>query len=215
MTKLLIKEIKLSYLPIVWFMPLLSCLLLIPQYPYCVGVSYCLLNLFINFNYAGSNGDLEYTASLPIPRRDIVKAKVASGAFMELCQMAVAVVCGLLSSFVLWGPNPVGLDANAAYFGLMFLGIALFNIVFFPSYFGRGCRTGVSMLAATAVYAVFICAEEALIATIPSLNAIFDGFDPTYLWARIIVLTAGVVGYAASLVGGYFLAVKKFLKVSL
>ena len=215
MIKLLKKEIKLSYLPIVWFFPCLSCLLLIPNYPYCVGVSYGLLSLFINFNYASENRDLEYTAGLPIPRRDIVKAKIISGAFIEVMQIAVGVICGLIASFVLWGENAAGIDANAAYFGFVFLGFALFNIIFFPTYFGRGCKTGLSMIIATVAYAAFVIVTESIVGFVPSVHKALDGFDGNFIGVRIAVLIVGIVLYAASVVGSYFVSVGKFEKVSL
>ncbi|MGN1042680.1 MAG: ABC-2 transporter permease [Christensenellales bacterium] len=215
MFNLLKKEIRLTYLPIVWFFPLLSCMLLIPQYPYCVGVSYCILSIFITFNCASENRDLEYTASLPVPRRDVAKAKVMSAVFIELMQLAVAVVCGCVSSFVLYGENIVGLDANFAFYGLILIGLGIFNSIFFPMYFARGCRTGLSILTATICYALYIVVEETIVGIIPVLHGALDGFSREYLWCRIVVFIVGAIVYAASVCGAYFVSVKKFEKVSL
>jgi len=215
MFKLLKKEIALGYMPIVWFFPLLSALILLPNYPYCVAVSYCVLNIFITFNYAGENRDTEYSASLPVPRRDIVKAKVLSGFFLELMQISVAVICGLISAFVLSVENFVGLDANFTFFGLFLLNLAVLNFTFFPLYFARGCKTGLAILTSVLIYVIMVVIEELLIGIVPVLHEIFDGFSPEYIGARAAVFCVGLIGYIASAFGSYFISVEKFKKVSL
>lgn len=215
MIKLLKKEISLTYLPIVWFFPLLSALLIIPHYPYCVGVSYAILSIFISFSYASENRDSEYTMALPIKRVDVVKGKIASGVFLQLLQIATAVVFGCIASFALWGENVVGLDANFTFYGFIFLGYAIFNIIFFPMYFGRGCRVGSPVIVAALAYLLFVGLEEVIVGVVPAVHNALDGFSSEYVGVRVAVLCFGIVSYIGSILGSYYISVKKFERVSM
>lgn len=215
MIKLLKKEISLTYLPVVWFFPFLGALLLIPHYPYCVGVSYAILSIFISFSNAAENRDGEYTLALPIKRVDIVKGKMASGVFLQLLQIIIALIAGCIASFVLWGENTVGLDANFTFYGFVFLGYAIFNIIFFPMYFGRGCRVGWAVVIGVIAYLIFVALEEIIVGVVPAVHKVLDGFSSEYIGARIAVLCFGIVAYIGSIFGSYYLSVKKFERVSM
>lgn len=215
MLKLFVKEVRLGYMPFVWFFPLLSAMILIPSYPACVGVSYSLLSLFITCNYARENRDLEYTASLPVPRNQTVEAKCLSAAFLQLLQLLAAVPFACVALFVLYpGGNIVGMDANAAFFGFILLDLAVFNMVFLPLYFKSGCRTGIPMIMGVLAYAVCVVSSEILVASVPALKYALDtpGTSPL---PRLLVLAAGVIIYFGGLLLSCRIGVKKFERVSL
>lgn len=75
--------------------------------------------------------DLYYTALLPVPKRDAVKAGCLFTALIELLSLAVLVPCALLAVRLQPGKdNLVGLDPNLALFAAGFLLYAVFNAVF-------------------------------------------------------------------------------------
>ena len=71
------------------------------------------------------------------------------------------------------------------------------------------------MIIATVAYAVFVTVTESLVGFVPSVHNALDGFDVNFIGVRIAVLVVGIVLYAASVVGSYFISVGKFEKVSL
>lgn len=216
MINLLYKEFKLVVTPMTFFFALLTALILIPNYPYCVGVGYGLLALFITFNTARMNNDHEFMAMLPIPRNDIVKAKFLDAAAIELIMILVAVPFALLSSLLLnKSGNLVGIDANFAFFGYTFIEYAVFNAIFLPMYFKSGYKVGVPMLAGLGGYLIVCLVLEVLTAVVPALHNVLDGTNAAYIGYRVGVCIFGIIVYALTMLSAYKISVKRFENVSL
>jgi len=216
MKNLLYKELKLVIPPATYLFALLPALLLIPAYPYFVGVSYFFFIIQITFATARANKDHEFTSMLPIPRRQIVLAKHLNVAFVELLTILVAIPFALISSLII-NPNGniVGMDANFAFFGLTLIAYSVFNLAFFPAYFKTGYKMGVPLLIGIAVYLITICFFELVINLVPALKSTLDGLNPQTFIYQFIVLAAGIVIYVGSMFVSYKISTKKFEKVSL
>ena len=131
MKQLIYKEFRLSVHPVVYLFLLFAAMLLIPQYPYYVAFFYLCLGVFFVFNIGRENRDVFYTALLPVPKREIVKARVLVIAGLQLVQMLLAVPIGILSVKINpLGGNPAGIDINPALFGLGFVLFGGFNLLF-------------------------------------------------------------------------------------
>lgn len=216
MKNLLYKELKLVISPVTYMFCILSGLLLIPSYPYCVGMLYCILALNITLNMARANNDHMFTAMLPVPRNHIVMAKHITVVFIQLLQVISAIPFALISSLVInKSGNIVGMDANFAFFGLTLIEFSVFNIIFLPWYFKTGYKAGMPMLIGSLVYGVSIAFFEILIAVIPVLNNNLDSLNASTFIYQIPVLIAGIIIYFAVIYLSYRLSVKKFEKVSL
>ena len=72
-------------------------MVIIPNYPYTVIFFYVMLGLFFTFLNMREQKDLYYTALLPVPKRDTVKAGCLFTALIELLSLAVLVPCALLA----------------------------------------------------------------------------------------------------------------------
>lgn len=214
MKNLFIKEIKLVVSPAVYLFAILSALLLIPAYPYIVGVSYFIFAIQITFGVARANNDHFFTAMLPVPRKNVVLGKHFSVAFIEGIQLLFAIPFAIVSSLVLNKvENPVGMDANLAFFGEALIAYSIFNIIFLPEYFKSGYKTGVPLLLAITAYVLFIAGFEFTVAFVPEVHTLIDGFKN--LQYQAIVFTMGVIVYFLTMYLSYKISVKRFNKVNL
>lgn len=216
MKKLLKKEIRLTIYPASYLFALLGALLLIPQYPYVVSIIYTVFSVFLTFNLARENNDHEFTAMLPVPRKQIVATKHMTVLYLELVQLLVAIPCALVSSLVLWKDgNLVGMDANFAFFGLALIYYAVFNYIFLTRYFKTGYKTGIPILLATGAFALTVVVCETLIAFVPALKAALDSLDPSTFVFQIPLLVVGIAILIGSTWLSYKKSVRNFEKVSL
>lgn len=214
--QLIYKELKLVINPFTYSFLLLAGLLLIPDYPYFVAMFYFFMALQINFNMMKESRDMEFSAMLPVTRRDIVLSKFFDVVFIQLLQVIAAAPFALISSLVLYpGGNIVGMDANIAFFGYVFIAFAVFNIIFLPAFFKTGNKIGVPMITAMlGMVAVYACLEV-ITAFVPALHNNIDGLDSGAVGWRVLVLAAGIAVYIVTLLWAYKKSIKRFDKVSL
>lgn len=216
MKKLIEKELKLVIPWGVYLFLLCAGLLIVPNYPCAVSMIYVLWGIFVVFNTASINKDHKFTAMLPVTRRDIVKAKHFTVIYLELLQILVAVPFALISSLLVNKTgNFVGLDANITFFGLVFIEMSVFNIIFLPWYFRTGYKVGLPMGVGILTYSLVAVLFELLIAFIPSLKNIFDSLDSKMFGYQSIVLAVGIVVYISTIFVSYKLSVRNFKKVNL
>jgi hypothetical protein len=216
MKNLLYKEIRLVVSPSVYLLALLSGLLLIPSYPYFVGISYCLIGVFITFKEAAEHKDHEFTALLPVSRNHIVLAKHISVMYIEMLQIVAAIPFAFISSLII-NPsgNKVGMDANIAFFGFAFTAFSVFNLFFLPSYFKTGYKTGMPMLFGLVGYLVTIALLEGMVIIVPWLKQNIDGLLPATVFYQVVILAAGLLLYLGGFYLTYRLSIKNFNKVNL
>ena len=111
MKTLLYKQLRLVCHPMMPVFCLFGFMVIIPNYPYTVIFFYVMLGLFFSFLDMREKKDLYYTALLPVPKRDAVKAGCLFTALIELLSLAVLVPCALLAVRLQPGKdNLVGLD---------------------------------------------------------------------------------------------------------
>lgn len=197
-------------------MAICGALVLIPAYPYFVGVSYSTMAVLICFSVARSNNDHVFTSMLPIHRKDIVGAKLFTVCYSELLTLAVAIPCAIITSLVL-NPsgNIVGMDANFAFFGLTLIAYSVFNLIFLPWYFKTGYKTGLPLTMAIIVYILLVCLFELVINLVPVLKTNLDSLDPATFGIQLIVLAFGIVIFAITTFIAYKWSNNNFGKVSL
>lgn len=113
MKTLLYKQLRLVCHPMTPVFCLFGFMVIIPNYPYTVIFFYVMLGLFFTFLNMREQKDLYYTALLPVPKRDAVKAGCLFTALIELLSLSVLVPCALLAVRLQPGKdNLVGLDPN-------------------------------------------------------------------------------------------------------
>lgn len=106
--------------------------------------------------------------------------------------------------------NLVGMDANIAFFGLSFLMMGFFNLVFFTKYYKDTDKVGKSFLMGTIVITLFMIIAEASVHVVPFFKNYLDTKDPQFLTYKIIVLAAGIILYSALTFLSYQRSVRSF-----
>lgn len=163
MKALLYKEFRLVCHPMTLIFCLFGIMVLIPNYPYTVIFFYVMLGLFFTFLNIREQKDIYYSALLPVPKRDTVKAGCAFVVIIEVLSLVVLIPCSLLAAHLQPGKdNLVGLDPNAALLTAGFLLYAVFNAVFLPSFYANGYKVGVAFLKAVIPTTLAMMVLEAL-----------------------------------------------------
>lgn len=210
MKNLLLKEFKLAMHPTAIIFLSLSMMLIIPNYPYYVTFFYTGLAVFFTCLGGRENHDIYYTMSLPVRKKDIVKARFLLVIILQLLQLLLAVPFAILrQSFNLPG-NQVGMDANIAFFGFSFIMLGIFNLVFFGIYYKDVNKVGKAFgISSIAVFGYMIIAE-ACAHIIPFVKNDLDTKDTQYLSYKMIVLAAGFLIYLLLTLISYSKSVKNF-----
>ena len=213
MKQLIYKELRLSVHPVVYLFLLFAAMLLIPQYPYYVAFFYLCLGVFFVFNIGRENRDVFYTALLPVPKREIVKARVLVIAGLQLVQMLLAVPIGILSVKINpLGGNPAGIDINPALFGLGFVLFGGFNLLFVTTFY----RTAHNLARPSLYGGLFILVAETLAQYIPGpVSDYLDAADPAGMVRQWPVLLGGVLFWLAATVLTYHISARRFERVDL
>lgn len=216
MLKLFKKELRLNMPKPVYLFALMGAMMLIPNYPYIVGIGYSIMHIMIYLQFVNENRSQEFSATLPIKRTDIVSSTTL---VMVLCQMLnfiVAVICAYPS--ILINPhkfNYVGLDCNFAFFGVALICLGVFNLVVIPRYFKTGYKYGFTLILGLIAFVLTYGVFETLVQAIPPLTKALDSYDKSYLWARLTVLALGIIIYPLFTYTANQIAIKKFEKVNL
>lgn len=195
MSKLLKKEFLLSMHPITPLMLILSAMVMIPNYPYAVMFFYMTLAVFFTCMIGRENHDVIYTMTLPVAKRDIVKARIYFVVILELLQMLLLVPFSLLRQSVNSMGNEAGMDANIVLFAEGFLLFGIFNLLFFYSYYKNVDKVGISFVKATVVFFILVAIDAVATHAMPFVRNCLDTTDPEYLEYKLIALCAGIVLY--------------------
>lgn len=213
--RLLKKELMLALHPTGVIFPLLSAMLLIPNYPYGVVFFYTGLAVFFTCLNGRECNDIFYGMTLPIARKDIVLARFMLTMLMEVVQLIVAVPFALLRQNFPMPGNLVGMDANIALFGFAFVQYGIFNLLFFRVYYRNVNNVGKAFLAASTGSFVYIALMETAAHAVPFVRDRLDTSDPANLPEKLAVLAIGLILYLLMTYLAYKRAVKDFAKQDL
>ena len=163
MYNLLYKELRLAAHPSVFVFLFMGALVLIPAYPYGVVIFFGALGLFQTFMFDRETRDVFYTALLPVRKGDVVRGKLLLAVFVQLVQLVLSLPFAFLRTLYLPEGNPVGIEANAAFYGFALALYGVFNLVFFARFYRTAYRAGAAFLAALPPPVLGVCAMEALV----------------------------------------------------
>ena len=214
MKTLLYKQLRLVCHPMTPIFCLFGIMVIIPNYPYTVTFFYVMLGLFFTFLNMREQKDLYYTALLPVPKRDAVKAGCLFTALIELASLVVLVPCALLAVKLQPGKdNLVGLDPNLALFAAGFLLYAVFNAVFLPSFYKNGYKVGVAFVKAIIPTTLAMIVFEAL-PHVPGLMWL-DDLDAATQLRLLPVLIVSVFVYMGGMMLTFSSSAKAYEKVDM
>ncbi len=213
---LLRKEFKLSLHVTSYLFLAFGLMLLIPSYPYYVAFIYICLAVFFTFLNCRENHDIFFSSTLPVKKSDIVLASCLSTSIIQLLSIIVAVpfaIIGIRINPV--GFNEVGIEANVAFFGFVFIMLGIFNLVYFPNFYKTGFNIGRPLVLASIPTAFFVIAAEVVIQMVPSLKASLDTSEPALVVKQIPILIVGIVFYSFAMFVAYKVSSKKFEQVDI
>lgn len=195
MMTLLYKELRLCAHPTSVVFAFLGCLVLVPAYPYSVIFLFGCLAPYITFVNARETNDAWYTATLPVTKRESVRAKCVLIVSLQLFQLLFSIPFTLLRRALGVPNNPVGLDATLAWYGFGLMIYAAFDLAFFPAFYKSGYKAGKAFIVASVPLLLGMIAVESA-AHIPALAWL----DSDEHWRRQLpVLLAGAACYASLL----------------
>lgn len=214
MKALLYKQFRLVCHPMTLIFCLFGIMVLIPNYPYTVIFFYVMLGLFFTFLNIREQKDIYYSALLPVPKRDTVKAGCAFVVIIEVLSLVVLIPCSLLAVHLQPGKdNLVGLDPNLALLAAGFLLYAVFNGVFLPSFYANGYKVGIAFLKAVIPTTLAMGALEAL-PHFPALTWL-DDLDAATQVRLLPALIGSVLIYAGGMALTFWASAQRYEKVDL
>ncbi len=217
MKALLYKEFKLALHPTTYLFMAIGAMLLIPSYPYYVAFVYTCLGIFFIFLNARENKDIIYTVSLPVRKSDVVKSRVVTVAIVELLQLAIGVPFAIIGARI--NPNPTGnqagIEANAAFFGLVLIMYAIFNAIYLPGFYKTAQKVGLPLIFASIALTIYVVAAEVAVQMVPFLKTHLDTHDTAMAVYQMPILIAGLLIFGVSLWLIYRKSAANFEKVDL
>ena len=214
MKALLYKQFRLVCHPMTLIFCLFGIMVLIPNYPYTVIFFYVMLGLFFTFLNIREQKDIYYSALLPVPKRDTVKAGCAFVVIIEVLSLVVLLPCSLLAAHLQPGKdNLVGLDPNLALLAAGFLLYAVFNGVFLPSFYANGYKVGIAFINAVIPTTLAMGVLEAL-PHFPALTWL-DDLDAATQVRLLPALIASVLIYAGGMALTFRASARRYEKVDL
>ena len=175
------------------------------------------LGMFQGYQYSREAGDIDYSILLPVKKTDIVRAKFATAALLELTLFALCGVFTLirmtfLSETAVYRQNAL-MGANFVFLGFVLLIFALFNWVFIGGFFKTAYNIGNHFVIFIALCFVLITVAEAL-HHLPGL-AWLNPLDFSHMGMQLAFLMAGLVLYAGVSVLACRIAEKRFEQLDL
>ncbi len=205
-SRLLKKEFVLAMHPTVPLFLAMAAMVLIPNYPFTVIFFYMTLGIFFTCLQGRENNDVFYSVSLPVEKRDIVKARLLFACIVETAQI---VLVSFFAMFRSQAANAAGLDANPALYGFAFILFGLFNIVFFPAYYANLQKVGITFIKATTIYFIASCLIEASAFVVPFVKNELDSVSSSALPYQLAVLASGILLFALLSFAAYRLSAKR------
>ena len=206
--KMLMKEWKLCMHPTGYIMLLCAALLLVPGYPYGVSCFYMGLAVYFICLTARENHDASYTLTLPVSRRDAVRARILFCSVLEVIDLLLIALFILIKQLIGNVPNPAGLDAGVALIGEGMILFAIFNMIFFPVYYRDINKPGKAFLPAAAAMFLWIILEVVGTYAVPFLRDVLDKPDPRYMSDKLLFTLGGL----ALFLGGTALSIQRSVK---
>ncbi len=208
---------KLCAAPITYIFILFGLMFFIPGYPILCGAFFTTLGIFQGFQYAREASDIQFSALLPIAKRDIVKGKYLFVCFIEMCSLLLMLIVTLirmtaLSDSVVYRQNAL-MNANFFAIGGALLVFGLFNVIFLGGFFRTAYNQGKP-------FVIYIIAAFLLITVLEALHHIpgmgeLNAFGTDHMGLQIALLAAGMLLYAGMSFLSYNKACTDFEKIDL
>lgn len=213
MFHLLYKELRLAAHPNLFIFTALGVLIIVPSYPYGMVFLFGCLAPFITFMYMRETNDIYYTTLLPVKKSDTVRAKVMLVVLAQMMQLLISLPFAFLRVHILPEGNPVGIEANVAYYGFGFMIYGVFNFIFLTYFFKTAYKAGNAFLFAVIPATLMVIIMEVIV-HIPRF-AWLDSIEPDMLLRQVPILIIGILFYIVVIFAAYRVSIQRFERVDL
>lgn len=216
MYNLLMKELKLSVSPLFYILPFLAgALMLIPGWLYFIVPMYFLWITIPNvYGAYNSQNDVVFSVLMPVTKKDIVKSKFAVIVLLELFHLVVAFIFGMISTHLYPNMYYIFFSPTLGFWGLCFVMMALFNIIFFPMYFKTAQKYGLPLIYGVVATLIFAAGAEWLGIVNSTIYNIFKGAGTDNLLLQSGLLLGGISIFALLSYFAYNMSTERFEKVN-
>jgi len=192
MKALIDKELTLSINRFFYVFPvLISALMMIPNWIFTLVFIYFFAitvpNVYVSYT---TQGDYQFMDMLPVDKKSIVQSKILTFIFLELLHILFGVIFAIIHNLV-YGSFNFFLDLNTAFFGLILIMFALFNIIFLPLYFKTAYQYGKPLIYGAIAVLLWGTAMEFSIVYVPFFRNLFE--DNTLM--GFVILLVGILIY--------------------
>lgn len=194
MYNLVIKDFKLGINP--WFLAMpffIGALMLVPGWIYLLVLQYffwiSIPNIFGQFK---AQNDLLFTTTMPVSRKDTVKARVIVIVILELLHIVVAMIFGLFTIHLYPNINYVFFAPHMGFWGLCFVMLAIFNIIFISMYYKTAYKYGSAVIASVVATLLFSGGVQWLGIQNSFVFDTFNGTGADNTTLQILILLAGI-----------------------
>lgn len=197
MSKILMKEMRLSASLLSYLFIIFGLMFFLPGYPVLCGAFFVTLGIFQSFQNARETNDIVFSMLLPIAKKDVVKGKYLFVCFIELCALVLMAIVTLLRMTVLSNASAYRenalMNANPFALGLAFVIFGVFNMIFVGGFFKTVYKLAKPFVLHIVVTFLVIGAGEAAhhFPRLETLNAF--GFD--HIGMQLILLGVGIILY--------------------
>lgn len=217
MRNIMRKEMKLSASPLSYFFILFGFMFFIPGYPVLCGAFFVTLGLFQGFQYAREANDIEFSALLPISKKDVVKGKYWFVCFIEACSLLLMLISTIirmtvLSDSAIYLANAM-MNANLFAIGGALFAFGLFNMIFLGGFFKTAYNLGRPFITYIIVVFLAITVLEAL-HHIPGLEAV-NAFGFDHFGLQLTLLLAGLAAFLIMTLLSYRVSCRNFEEIDL
>ena len=165
MKQLFYKELKLCLPLQVPLFFLFAAMLFIPAYPYLVACFFTCNSIFYMFNQSVGNNDLLFTALLPVPKAQVVKARVRFVVAIQMVMFLLLIPMIFVNHALAPQGNPAGTDGSLTLLAASLVLFTVFNAVFIPAFYRDETRSGKNFLVSTIAVFVWIILWEGFMIT--------------------------------------------------
>ena len=214
LASLVYKELRLNINPwsYWWFASVLF--LIVPAMPYFIAMDYIVFFFMFLTQLDKANQDLVFAASLPVSRNQVVTTRMTTVILIEVMFMILVIPVALAHYWLYPTNNPAGMNPNLAFFGLMFMMYATFNLIYLTGTYKKPYRMAWPVVGGALISMAAGGLLTSLVVFVPSV-AIINDRGMGNLGAQTIVFVAGLIVYAGLTFLARRKAVSNFSKVDL
>ena len=193
MKNLIYKELILSINKFFYILPiLLAFLMFIPGWLFMIVFMYffwiTMPQVYVTYL---SQRDYAFTVVLPVSKADIAKSKGYTLILLELYHFGLGLIFGIVHNMI-YGVNNFFLDLNPAFFGIVLIMFAIFNIIFLPEYFKTAYKYGKPLIVGIVATIIFGLGLEVLNLLVKEVNVFLE--NPNIIH-QILILVTGIITF--------------------